>query len=371
MDSRTSRRRFVQSVSLGLTGSLAGCIADLARLTGPEKPERSENAPPVTWISEEADWKTPRIHDGTIYSIGSFYVWAFDASDGSKQWRYEIESPDDSPCLDRKLNVANGDVYTAGCYKAHALDEDGQVQWAVDREDLSFFTAPTIEEESLFVGGYELVKFDRTSGASDWIHDFDGQTHATPALGEEHVFLGLSNLVAFDKASGEKRFTLDAEGDFSAPVLDDGVVFVGTSIYRDDDTWTGYLHAADVEDERWLWRVETGRIDRNLPLAVHDDTVFVTNDSGTLYAIATTDGTIRWTFETGSDDCTLPRVGGGIVYVSSGDTVHAVDADSGEQRWHASWDGRQFDSWSDSPPLVTDDALYVGTHDRMYAFDLS
>lgn len=353
---------------------LAGCVAQLAEMTGPEEPERSENAPPLKWISDEADWTTPRIHEGTIYTGGSFDVWALDAADGSIRWSYEVAPPSDYTHQHGKLDVVDGIVYAVGYEEVYALDEDGDVVWKFDKDE-SLFTAPVISGEDLFYGGDKLMKLDRTSGTYRWKRDIKGRTWETPALGDGNVFVASSNLAAFDDASGEKRFTLETEGNLSAPLFDDGVVFVGTTILLDDDnameeeSWTGYFYAGDVQEERWLWRIETGRVQHDLPLAAHDDTVFVPNYWGTLYAVSMSNGTIKWSFETGSDSPSVPRVGDGVVYISSGDTLYAVDVETGQERWHATWDDQIFPV-KDSPPLVTDDALYVGL-DRMYAFDLS
>lgn len=376
MPPRPSRRRVLQAASLGLGSALSGCIADLAQMTGPEKPELSANAPPLKWISDvesnSLDWTTPRIHDGTIYSGGDFDVWALDAADGSKRWKYEVEPTSDAICYNGKLDVADGIVYGADCREVFAIDENGENVWTVDN-DGNLLTAPAISGDTLFFGGHNLGQFDRESGSLNWKRDLQGESRAPPVVSEEHVFVGLYSgvVAAFDKTSGRKQFSLEPEsGGLSAPVLDDGTVFVGTTVSKDDGEDTGYLYAADIDEKRWLWNVETGPVLNDLPPDVHDDTVFVVNESGTLSAISATDGRIRWTFETGAERPAVPRGGDDLVYVAGGDTIHAVDVDTGEQRWHATWTDSRV-AGEDSPPLVTDGALYVGTNDRMYAFDLS
>lgn len=375
MPARPSRRRVLQVASVGVGSAVSGCIADLAGDSEPEKPERSANAPPLKWISDvnadSARWTTPRIHDGTIYSGGDYHVWALDAADGSKRWRYEIIPPGDTYYHGR-LDVSDGIVYTAEEENAYAIDEDGKSQWVVDT-GANLSSAPAISKEFLFFWGGDQATLDRASGALKVERDLHGTSRATPAFSDERVFVGLSNgkLAAFSRTPNQIRLMLDTETErVAAPLFVDGVVFVGTSIVTDPPEGTGYLYAADVEAERWLWRVETGQVRNNLPPAIHDDTIFVTTDSGTLYAIATTNGQIRWTFETGAEDPSVPRLGDGLVYVANGNRVMAVDIDTGEERWNVKWENLSV-ALVDSPPLVTEDALYVGTDARMYAFDLS
>lgn len=142
------------------------------------------------------------------------------------------------------------------------------------------------------------------------------------------------------------------------------------TVFRESGEDTGYLYAADIETEEWLWRVETGEDYSDLPPAVHDGSVFVTDHSGALYAVSKTDGTIRWTFETEDTNPSVPRVDNDRVYVASGRTLYAVDINTGEKRWHVSWNGLRV-GISNSCPLVTPSAIYIGTSGGMYAFDLS
>lgn len=298
---------------------------------------------------------------------------ALDAADGSERWHYEIDTLNDVSCYTGSLGVADGTVYTVGCHQVHAIDENGDPTWVVDYDrDRHRSTVPAISGTGLYFGGDYLVRRDRASGNLDWQADIRGSM-SPPVLGEEYVFVGAStgSLHGVDRSTSEVRFTLEtAVDDTSIPVFDDGVVYIGTESV-DGDTTTGHLYAADVAEQRWLWHVETGP-HRVMSPVVHDDTVFVTDYAGTLYAIGATDGTIRWTFETGADHPTVPRVGANLVYVASGSTVHAVDVDTGNRRPYITWNDSLV-AGPGSPPLVTDEELCIGTSETrgFYAFDLS
>lgn len=370
-----SRRRVLQAASVGLGTTVTGCLGIMG--DEPEKPERSADAPPLKWISEvdRYPWEMPTIDDRTIYCGSSFHVTALDVADGSERWHYEIDTPNDNICYSGKIGVDDSMVYTQGCDEVYALDDAGEVQWAVDdgRKHLEPATAPAISETGLFIGGYGLVRRNRTTGNQEWKTDINGETRAKPTLGEEYVFIGASTgqVEAFDRGSGERQFVLETETDHaSAPLVKDGFIFIGTAVFPDEGEGTGYLYAGDIQDERWLWRIETGYILNNLPPAVHEDTLFVVSDAGILYAISVADGSVRWTYDTEAEDPSAPRIGDDLVHIASGDSIHAVDIATGEQRWHVSWND-SLPVGRGSPPLVTEDALYVGTSHRMYAFDRS
>lgn len=80
-----------------------------------------------------------------------------------------------------------------------------------------------------------------------------------------------------------------------------------------------------------------------------------------------TGGTLRWEFETGAT-ISSPTVVDGTVYVGGklpGDTVHALDAETGEKIWGAH---TGTEVWSS--PAVTGGSVFVGRFDNnLYALD--
>jgi len=151
-----------------------------------------------------------------------------------------------------------------------------------------------------------------------------------------------------------------------APAAAGGVAYVGTA--------EGTVHALAGDDGTERWRVSVEDPVRSV-VATGDDVFAVVGTTGLgddhqVVALGTDDGTERWRFA--PDEWWLTVVGarGGTVYVATGDdalapdgqTLFAVDRGDGT----AHWSGEVGDPVDG---LVTDEAVYVPTYGRLYAFD--
>ena len=167
-------------------------------------------------------------------------------------------------------------------------------------------------------------------------------------------------------------------------------------------------------DEPIAWEFETGEKIPDAP-ATADGTVFVPSEDGRLYALDEQAGRARWHYEAEAPFRSVALVHDGVVVARSGgqnlggeQVVHAIDAETGELIWRypQSWwlevigvrDGILYvataddavspegetlfalslddgiEKWSaeigdTSGGLITDDAVYVPSYSRIYAFD--
>jgi outer membrane protein assembly factor BamB len=151
-----------------------------------------------------------------------------------------------------------------------------------------------------------------------------------------------------------------------APAAAAGVAYVGTA--------EGTVHALAGDDGTERWSVSVADPVRGV-VATGDDVFAVVGTTGLgddhqVVALGADDGTERWRFA--PDEWWLTVVGarGGTVYVATGDdalapdgqTLYAVDRGDGTARWSGEV-GDPVDG------LVTDEAVYVPTYGRLYAFD--
>jgi len=111
-----------------------------------------------------------------------------------------------------------------------------------------------------------------------------------------------------------------------------GVAFDATTGLAVFGTRDGWLHAVRA-DGSLAWEL---RADGPLgPPAIDGDTVYVGTSGGSLYAVALPNGSQRWRWAAAEDVSTRPAVGNGMVFVSSlQNTVFAVDARTGDWKWH-------------------------------------
>ena len=152
----------------------------------------------------------------------------------------------------------------------------------------------------------------------------------------------------------------------TTPVLGDGAVYAGTK------GGTVVRHALDDGAEAWVF--ETGTPIQDLALA--GDAVLAVSGTvelgadQTLYALDAASGEQRWTFSPGNWWFELLATRDGVVYVAtaddalgpSGQELFAVPVAGGEPAWSAEiGDPRE--------AVLTDDGVFVSSTGRVYAFD--
>ena len=120
--------------------------------------------------------------------------------------------------------------------------------------------------------------------------------------------------------------------------------------------------ALQVTSARWTYT--TGSYVDTRP-AVAGGTVYAGSDDGTVYALDTATGGLRWAYTAG-DSVSDPAVAGGTVYVGSLDfKVYALDAATGALRW-----AYTTGSYVLSSPAVAGGTVYVGSdYGKVYALD--
>lgn len=113
-----------------------------------------------------------------------------------------------------------------------------------------------------------------------------------------------------------------------------------------------------------VWRRALGSAVTHPP-ATREGTAFVGTEAGTVHAVATGDGRRRWSTDLGRPVQSRPLVADGAVFVVSGTAelgstheVHALEADTGAERWRFAPE-----SWWLEPVGTRDGTLYVATAD--------
>lgn len=130
-------------------------------------------------------------------------------------------------------------------------------------------------------------------------------------------------------------------------------------------------HAAarrETQNERREWTFETEQVVRSSPTVVND-TVYVGDNDGYLYAVDRFDGTERWQVRTDGAVVAAPNVVDETVYIGSADgNVYAYSTDDGSERWR-----REIGPTVESSPLVLDGRVYAGSlgEGSLYALDVA
>lgn len=238
--------------------------------------------------------------------------------------------------------VADGVVYlgnSGGVFNAVKVS-DGSLVWAKGVGGAILGDALVAGSAVYFVAdtGF-LYKLNRRDGQELWRYEL-GDATVDRVMPHPQVF----------------------EWDWQAPkpVLADGVIHVGAG--------DGGFHAVDASTGKRKWRFETrGRI-RN-SAAINDDRVVFGSSDHFVYALRRDNGQEVWRFDSGAAIDATPVVAEGKVLVGNrGGGLYALNADTGVQDWRLFFWG----SWVESTPVVADGVIYIGSSDlrRVSAINL-
>ncbi|WP_447926837.1 outer membrane protein assembly factor BamB [Vreelandella sp. EE27] len=251
-------------------------------------------------------------------------VMAFNANNGERQWRIELDTP-----LSSALNAIAGQLYLATRNgEVIAIDQnDGSINWR-SRVSSEVLAAPQANQQLLVVQSVDgqITALDRQTGQERWVY-----TSSQPAL------------------------TLRGTG---TPMVIDPVTFVGLA--------NGRLATLDNRSGQPLWDMQIatprGRseVERLVdlsgqPVLSQDGRLFVTSYNGRVVALEATQGGTLW--ETSLSSRHTPVLVGNTLFVVTDDSqVVALDANSGQEIWR---NDDLEDRWLTAPAFA-DGRLVVG-----------
>lgn len=261
-------------------------------------------------------YERPRLRKGTVY-VGSDdgVVRAIDATDGSLEWRYEVEPGPDGP-PDPSVEAVSAEAVYVAAGRLLALDPGwGDLQWQFGDADTSVSTA-FVDDGRVSVRDSYDVRTVR-AGEEVWEASVDFESFPRLTVDDGRVFVRAdSGLLRLDADDGTKRWTADVDHLDPWTVHGDRVYAAGTELFALD---------AEGGDERWNESVGDGPLDR-LRVAEGDATggadhaVFVEQKDEALHRV-TPDGEVTWSESVPGDVRSF--VVDDLVYVGTDEGVHA------------------------------------------------
>ena len=223
----------------------------------------------------------PAIVDGIAYLRGREAVHALDVTDGDHRWATETGTPYeyDRPFLDPAPTIEAGTLYAPSQDGIVALDpDDGAVLWETPIE--ASYATPSVEDGVVYATGASAgaAAFDADSGERLWTWEETG-CWTSPAVVGDRVFVTAgSDLVTLDADSGAERGRADGDGlrgdVFSSPRIVDELLVLGSL--------SMLLVAFEIEDSpRERWRLD-GKTRTTVAI---DDRILYTVDGDRLTAL--------------------------------------------------------------------------------------
>jgi outer membrane protein assembly factor BamB len=134
---------------------------------------------------------------------------------------------------------------------------------------------------------------------------------------------------------------------FTGLTVSHGVIYV--------NSMNGYTYAFQASSGTLLWKLDTSAA-TSAPVVV-DNMVYV--GSGTIYALNTKDGSVRWSYPTSDVVSTSPVIVNSVLYVGSYDAhVYALNAATGARLWQYDTGGRVY-----ADPVVADGTVFFSAGD--------
>ncbi|QPV64053.1 PQQ-binding-like beta-propeller repeat protein [Halosimplex litoreum] len=372
------RRTILAGLGTAAVGSLAGCSGGCSPTGGDRT--ASEDDAATGWRQAgggprhrgrvDAEERPPADPSATTLGLGP-------VTDGEDT----RHSPATAPV------VADGRVFVAKGTGSEWVDDPPGGVYALDpdRDDPVWSVAvpsgvtgpPVAVGDTVVVGARDesLTAYDAETGEQRWRVDLGG-VPGTPVVAGDRVYVGTDagRLAAVhpDRAgrcasrslvSAAARLTKGGRPIPVAPAVDGETAYLlvdgrAENVYSER---TAELVALDLSSggERWRYTAETAD-----PLAaptVADGVVYVSL-GGAVHAVDASEGTREWRFATGFDRPSRPAVGDGSVYVSA-KNVYALDAATGAERWR--YVNTYADRGTDRVPrqdasVVAGDRVYVG-----------
>lgn len=322
----------------------------LPKPVGIAAPNTDAIPPPskVVWRSEVKGetLATPVIHGDRVY----FTTMDGDAagvnlSDGSKVWSFTSNGPFSAP------PVVSNDHLLAASHDGnlYALRPDtGNVEWTVPSR-FGRSAAPAIQGETIYAAGADgrLVALESSSGHELWSTNASRGLTA-PVVDEGGVFVGSADhhVHAYDGETGIYRWHMSMRGPVAAtPEVHGDLLIVASR--------GGDVRALDTATGEAIW---INDLDHGVHAFAGDDHVIVAAAAdGFVFALDPVDGQVLWSVPV--ETAAAPAILGNNVLVSdlNGDLVLIR---GGEIQWRFGLDAKPT-----TTPLLAGETILVGTLD--------
>lgn len=310
-------------------------------------------APSILWSvdTEPIIDSSPVVVDRVVYVVdGGDGLRALDLYTGATKWVAADEPHVGSPAI-------AGDIVIAGSADGSLLAydrRDGALRWR-STASLRANSSPLVMDGLIIAVGDDAAvhAFHVTDGKPAWTVPMGRGLDRSIAGADGRIFVGSAGeFVALDASTGDRLWAHKSEAvAFSTPAVRDGVVYANAGIGE-----STVLFALDARSGAELWRFEPpDGVGTSTPSV--DATAVYVASSQRVYRLDRTDGSIAWVV--GVPRVTRAAIGlaGDTIYLFSNPDLHALDAQTGAERWRLGVGGIV-----DSGTTIVDGLVVAGTN---------
>jgi Ca-activated chloride channel family protein len=326
---------------------------------------------------------TPAVVDGMVFvggGFGSYEFYAFDATTGRPRWAIRVS--DDGPTaavVDDGVVVFNTESCTLFVVDARS----GKMLWSRWLGD-PLMSQPAIAGGMVFMAfpgprSHELIALGLKDGLEKWRAGLEGDIISAPVVYKKSVYLTTfdGNVYRFRTKNGDLVWKKDFRAT-SAPWLFKDQVFVSQREPGDDQKpMEGVLRMENKQGEQnqtdGSWNKKAAPyLDAKIQARSSYNTAQKSDDASVGFSSGPASaklgaaeanvgqGTVRglWEYQ-GSRPCVYD----GVLYLTQGDQVVALDPDSGKELWSRDLSGdlEKIGGHLAAPPSPAGDSLYLAT----------
>ncbi|WP_158237456.1 outer membrane protein assembly factor BamB family protein [Halegenticoccus soli] len=257
--------------------------------------------------------------------------------------------------------IGDGVAYIAGDVRIEARDiETEERLWEIDPED-SVATSPVLACGVVYVTTLnETLALDPTDGSVVWRAEggAPGDVSASPVAVDDRLYVATGGVAALDAETGSERWHASTEHVVQGVAVDDRV-YVGAA-----SNGSGEVAAFTIDGDRWWRTTEPGQV-YTTPV-VTENTVYAVSKTGTVTALAATDGHVRWQESVEPGVFQPPALANDRIVVGAGNGTQtiALDATTGERLWTY-----ETGVSKSAPVVVGDRVLATGANTGIYLLD--
>jgi large repetitive protein len=272
-------------------------------------------------------------------------------NNGAELWKFRTNGwIEGGIILDNEANIYFGSWDT----NIYALKSDGTLKWNYDTGGTIWSTPAIDREGTLYIGSWDNNFYAiHSDGTLKWKFNTGDAISSSPSISNDGtIYFGCNNkkIFALNPDGSEKWSYTTGYIITSDPALAyDGTIYIGSG-----DT---YIYALNP-DGTLKWRFKTGHYVKGPASIADDGTIYVGSWDDYLYALYP-NGTLKWKCQVGYGTETNPSIGpDGTIYVG-GTYLWAIDPFNGTIKW--TYDpGTDRHIHQSSPAISADGIIYVG-----------
>lgn len=325
------------------------------------------------------------VANGNVYvGYTNGYIFAIDGTSGSFLWNYKVSgNPLEMPAYcngavvvsDSAGNIVGLDGQTGAKKFNLTLGKSPQPLAGPCVSGSSvYFATKTYGENPL------LYSIDASTGDTNWVislivpstYYVTDEAYYPALIGDTLYLSARSNgywggegsiLCAIYAENGTYRWNSTLNSNYDAvhtvPTGDSSQIYVST--------YTKKIYALDSTDGTMKWIFDASSSDVfDCSPAICNGIVYVGSDNGMFYALYANNGTQKWSFARGTSPIkSSPTIANGMVYFESENkNLYGLNATTGDLLWHY-----QFSNAGDYSPAISNNCLYISSGDgSVYAF---